>query len=195
MSAAIIRSISQLKHSMAILFCFFLGFAIVGMGLFTGTLRQRCFYLTSPDSPPARHQNISGPEFSARWTDAFGELTSPRSMKILSPTLKRLNLSDNADVLQSAKIREQAYNDNLWRLALPACGSRGLPNCNELCTNPVDASSHTSLGGKECPDTNGSRTVCRATLPFFGEQNANSQLFQGWCEICMPRALLLDCCA
>lgn len=196
-ASAIIRALSQLRHAMAILFCFFLVAGIVGMGFFKGALRQRCFYETSPDSPPTMYRNISGQEFSAQWMAAFGELTSAQSMKILSPTLKRLNLSEKdlsaeSEWLGSTQlptlVRRQAYVDNLWRLALLACGSPGLPDCEtvyaiptDICTRPVDASDHVSLGGRECPVVNGSRTICRVGAPFFGEPNKNPTRFEGWC--------------
>ena len=166
---------------MAILFCYFLVFAIIGMGFFKGSLRQRCFYVTSPDSPATMYENITAEEFAAKWTAAFGELTSAASMTMLSPTLKRVNLSEKeyssaADAFQLALVREQAYHDNVWKLALPSCGSTDLPGCDELCTGAG------GLGGNTCPDVNGSRTVCRTKVPFFGMQIPNPEMFEGWCD-------------
>jgi hypothetical protein len=192
-TAAIIRSVSELKHVLGIIFLFFLILGILGMGMFKGTLKQRCFYATTPDSLPDIYQNLSIEQFSAEWTDAFGDLMSARSREILSPTLKRLKVPQNlsrkdflGDPGLVSKIETQAYADNLWRLARPACDGPGLQSCDELylpplCTNPVDAKDRINAGGHQCqPDNNGFVTVCRASSPFFEVPNQNPPLFQGW---------------
>ena len=195
MTAAIIRSVSQLKHAAGILFLFFLVSAILGMGFFKGALKQRCFYVTTPDSPPELYRNVSLMEFVDQWTVAFGDFTtSPRSLEVLMPTLRFLNLSavnlsaaTFSPGLKSA-IEQQALRDNMWRFAVPACGRPGLLSCDEsyippLCTDPVDAKDRISLGGYQCPpDENGNLAVCRTTVPFFEVPNNNPPLFKGWCE-------------
>ena len=201
-TTAIIRSISQLKHAVGIILIFVLVFAILGVGLFKGSLKHRCFYVTSPDSPRHMYESMSLKEFRAEWTTAFGDFaTSAQSLKMLSPTLHRLNLSVNALLLdpdwdESRKsvhfsllstIETQAYVDNLWRLALPACDAPGLLDCDEsylppLCQDPVDVTDRVSLGGYQCPPgANGSFTVCRASSPFFQVPNKNPPYFNGWC--------------
>ena len=203
-TGAIIGSVSQLKHALGILFLFFLVFAILGVGFFKGSLKHRCFYGTTPDSPPYMYRNMSLKDFRAEWTSAFGDFrVSPgtRALEILSPTLDRLNLSasvffvdpewsESRQALQRSvlsTVENQAYADNLWRLALPACGHQGFLSCDEsylppLCTDPVDAKGRISLGGYQCPPgDDGSLTVCRASSPFFEVPNNNPPLFLGWC--------------
>lgn len=193
-SAAIIRAVGQLKHAVGIMVLFFVVFAILGMGLFQGSLMQRCFYDTSPDSSSYMYLNMSREDFFRAWTNVFGDLTSIRSLEILSPTLHRLNLSNltartNVDPSLRSMIEQHAYADNLWRLARPACDGPGLLPCDEsyippLCQNPVDIANRLSLGGYQCPrETNDSLTVCRAFTPFFKLPNNNPPYFNGWCAL------------
>ena len=200
-----------MKHALGILFLFFLVFAILGVGFFKGSLKHRCFYGTTPDSPPYMYRNMSLKDFRAEWTAAFGDFwTSARSLDILSPTLDRLNLSASVFVVDPewnetmqalqrsvlSTVENQAYADNLWRLALPACGDQGFLSCDEsyippLCTDPVDAKDRISLGGYQCPPgDDGSLTVCRASSPFFEVPNNNPPYFKGWCALDRGRGAL-----
>ena len=206
-TGAIIRSVSELKHILGILFIFFLVFGILGMGLFKGSLKQRCFYATTPDSSPDMYQNVSTEQFTAQWAGAFGDLMSTRSLELLSPSLQSLNVSQNmsrraffGDPGLVSKVEHQAYTDNIWRLALPACDGPDFQPCDEsfippLCTNPVDVPERLSLGGYECPrGANGSLTVCRASSPFFEVPNNNPPYFKGWCALTGAKSPLMRAC-
>ena len=208
---AILRSVSQLRHASGILFVFFLVAAVLGMGFFKGTLKQRCFYETTPDmfnNTPPLYRNMSREEFFAEWSTAIGDFTtSPRSLEILSPILSRLNLSAIqltsallANASLKSEVEEEAYTDNLWRVGRPGCDGPALPGgpqnsgpgllpCDELyipplCVDPIDAKGRIRAGGYQCqPDNNGFRTVCRASSPFFEVPTNNPPYFKGWCAL------------
>jgi hypothetical protein len=193
----IVESIYALKSSLGILLLFFLVFAISGVGLFKGSLRQQCFYKTTNSSPPDWYLNISLSEFAGNWTTSIGHLSADASFTAAKQTLHRLGYGreqvGKLDLVTMTAVWSALYDDFKWKLAKPAeCPYVTSPSCDDpeqdisemerLCAEPMEDASGggVSVSGRVCPVVDGVQSVCRGSLPIYETMNPNPRANGGW---------------
>ena len=190
---AICEATYALVSTLGVVILFIVVFSVSGIGLFKGSLRNQCFFLTTPDSPASMYLNMSLSEFTVEWTEAFGHLSSVRSIAAGQGTWAHLNIS--AADLRSLRFGEEAvvwqrlYEDTLWQMARPAeCPYVNSPSCPRfdsaigllpdfLCS---DLDGALAYDGRTCPVVNGTPTVCRSKQPVFGKPNPNPLITHDW---------------